>query len=124
MSVHTQEDFPALTICYFPSLGYSLEGCTDFERKPTGAGKAEIGNFEKLESGPLRAGNHIPKNADSDRVGFVEPYNVYEPLRCVPDSAPPKRFYRTFWRSIVRRLILWDVEQLKIQLKETKFCEL
>ena len=25
MSVHTQEDFPALTICYFPSLGYSLE---------------------------------------------------------------------------------------------------
>ena len=30
---------------------------------------------------------------------------MFEPLRCPNDSAPPKRFYRTFWRSAARRIL-------------------
>ena len=29
----------------------------------------------------------------------------FEPIRIVMQAAPPKRFYRTFWRSITRRLM-------------------
>jgi hypothetical protein len=32
--------------------------------------------------------------------------SIFEPMRLVPLSeAPPKRFYRTFWRSVTRRII-------------------
>ncbi len=30
---------------------------------------------------------------------------IHEPIRCITDGAPPKRFYRTFWRSIARQLL-------------------
>jgi hypothetical protein len=30
---------------------------------------------------------------------------TYEPIRQLPNAAAPKRFYRTFWRSICRRLV-------------------
>ena len=30
---------------------------------------------------------------------------IYEPVRLCTLAAPPKRFYRTFWRSIARRLL-------------------
>jgi hypothetical protein len=29
----------------------------------------------------------------------------YEPTRCMREFAPPKRFYRTFWKSISRKLL-------------------
>ena len=29
----------------------------------------------------------------------------YEPLRVCTQAAPPKRFYRTFWRSAARRVL-------------------
>ena len=29
----------------------------------------------------------------------------YEPVRLCTLAAPPKRFYRTFWRSVARRLL-------------------
>ena len=29
----------------------------------------------------------------------------FEPLRCIKNAAPPKRFYRTFWRSLARRVV-------------------
>ena len=35
----------------------------------------------------------------------VVPAQVYEPFRLLPNSGPPKRFYRTFWRGITRRLV-------------------
>ena len=31
--------------------------------------------------------------------------DVYEPRKVCSLYAPPKRFYRTYWRSIVRRLL-------------------
>ena len=32
-------------------------------------------------------------------------FEVFEPARLCALAAPPKRFYRTFWRSITRRLL-------------------
>jgi hypothetical protein len=29
----------------------------------------------------------------------------YEPMRCISESAPPKRFYRSFWRSLTQRIV-------------------
>jgi hypothetical protein len=31
--------------------------------------------------------------------------STYEPERILPNSAPPKRFFRTFWRSITLRML-------------------
>ena len=31
--------------------------------------------------------------------------NIYEPLRALTTSDPPKRFHRTVWRSLTRRLM-------------------
>ncbi len=36
----------------------------------------------------------------------------YEPMRCMAKVVPPKKFYRTFWRSIVRRLLEQDKETI------------
>ncbi len=30
---------------------------------------------------------------------------IYEPVRLVLNASPPKRFYRTFWRSAARRML-------------------
>mmetsp|Transcript_4643 Transcript_4643/g.10278 ORF Transcript_4643/g.10278 Transcript_4643/m.10278 type:complete len:159 (-) Transcript_4643:78-554(-) len=33
--------------------------------------------------------------------------SIFEPIRCmsVSQAPPPKRFYRTFWRSVTRRIV-------------------
>jgi hypothetical protein len=46
----------------------------------------------------------------SDRMDFdadlVPPSpNIFEPVRRLKTFAPPKRFYRTFWRSASRRIL-------------------
>ena len=37
----------------------------------------------------------------------------YEPLRTCSQTAPPKRFFRTFWRSVTRRLLENDEKAVK-----------
>ena len=32
-------------------------------------------------------------------------FEVFEPVRVCACAAPPRRFYRTFWRSVARRLL-------------------
>ncbi len=39
---------------------------------------------------------------------------VYEPERISTSTAPPKRFFRTFWRSIVRRILQRDLKASKM----------
>ena len=39
--------------------------------------------------------------------------NDYEPLRCIVTRAPPRRFYRTFWRSIARRILQTKLSKSK-----------
>ena len=46
----------------------------------------------------------------------------YEPERRIPDATPPKRFYRTFWRSAARRVLeheLLRTKALLLQLSST-----
>ena len=40
---------------------------------------------------------------------------AYEPLRYITDGAPPKRFFRTFWRSVARRALDRDREAIFAQ---------
>jgi hypothetical protein len=45
----------------------------------------------------------------------------YEPMRCMAKVVPPKKFYRTFWRSIVRRLLEQDKKTIiEIQRASTQ----
>ena len=54
----------------------------------------EASEFKREESGEA-----ADSALDADRDA------LYEPLRCRPTIAPPKRFYRTFWKSITRRTL-------------------
>ena len=38
--------------------------------------------------------------------------DVYEPLRFLTESTPPKKFYRTFWRSAARRALQREKEMV------------
>ena len=43
---------------------------------------------------------------ESSSTGAQASESVYEPMRCVSVSEPPpKRFFRTFWRSVTRRIL-------------------
>ena len=44
------------------------------------------------------------KNNNNGAFSVLVMFN-YEPERISQNLAPPKRFYRTFWRSITRRII-------------------
>ncbi len=44
---------------------------------------------------------------DLDAASSIPDQSIYEPSRRVPSSAPPKRFHRTFWRSIGKRLLAY-----------------
>ena len=46
---------------------------------------------------------------ESSLTGAQASESVYEPMRCVPVSEPPpKRFFRTFRRSVTRRLVVLE----------------
>ncbi len=40
-------------------------------------------------------------------------FTIYEPERILPSFAPPKRFYRTFWRSIVHKAVRRESQRHK-----------
>ena len=42
---------------------------------------------------------------------------AFEPYRCCTTSQPPKRFYRTFWRSIARRALQQAVDHVKSNVR-------
>lgn len=44
-------------------------------------------------------------------ITMIEPLktvnsSIIEPLRTINSSEPPKRFYRTFWRGLLRKLLM------------------
>ena len=43
-------------------------------------------------------------SSNAPMIDNYEPID-YDPLRTCSQSAPPKRFYRTFWRSAARRML-------------------
>ncbi len=40
-----------------------------------------------------------------DSASFPIAQDMFEPARLIHDFAPPKRFYRAFWRSAARRIL-------------------
>ena len=42
--------------------------------------------------------------------------DAYEPLRLFKDFGPPKRFYRTFWRSVASRIM--EHERLRMRKEQ------
>jgi hypothetical protein len=42
---------------------------------------------------------------DFDAAPAPDPKSSFDPPRYLDDFAPPKRFYRTFWRSAARRIL-------------------
>ncbi len=57
----------------------------------------------------------------SDNVGesmdlvVLSTSNMYEPERIMRRLAPPKRFYRTYWRSISRRMLDRELDSSMMQ---------
>jgi hypothetical protein len=60
---------------------------------------------------------------DTDMSGDSRPSeNIFEPTRLMPVSeAPPKRFYRTFWRSVTRRIIQLERENYPKKADMSRF---
>ena len=71
--------------------------------------------------------NYVPVNLIPDEVrGMIKAWQLqrrermevsstdapasedHEPLRTCSQTAPPKRFFRTFWRSVTRRMLKGD----------------
>ena len=53
--------------------------------------------------------HHIAMVTDEMTQDHSTP-DVQEPRRYITDNTPPKRFYRTFWRSVVRRALARETE--------------
>jgi hypothetical protein len=80
------------------------EKCVDEETyTPVNFIKAEvyalIAGWEACKSNPEESEEASEFTRDSPSE------DLYEPSRHIPSSAPPKRFYRTFWRSVTRRML-------------------
>ena len=65
----------------------------------------------------------------SDSLMVVEPVSSsnsserFEPHRRCASLEPPKRFYRTFWRSITRRSLQRAKDQIKLDIRESLHIE-
>ena len=46
-----------------------------------------------------------PDGMELDTASLPASLDMFEPTRRLNDFAPPKRFYRTFWRSMARRVV-------------------
>ena len=42
------------------------------------------------------------------------PQDIYEPARRLNDFVPPKRFFRTFWRSAARRILAMSSSRMMV----------
>ncbi len=51
-----------------------------------------------------QANSSDPMDLDSTALVPVSS-SIFEPARCLNEFTPPKRFYRTFWRSVSRRIL-------------------
>ncbi len=58
-----------------------------------------------FEANWTRANSSDSMDIDESLVPTSLSQNVFEPARYLDDFASPKRFYRTFWRSMTRRIL-------------------
>ena len=59
----------------------------------------------RISVGSLTANLQVESFQSMDVVSEADQGSIYEPVRLVAKAAPPKRFYRTFWRSAALRML-------------------
>ena len=119
MNNQTQDDFTCLHIAisnhsssshqpvdpdsFFQASRSEKRPCGDQAYVPVNVIKPEvyalIAAWEACQSDPMES----EEAAESTLHAHSE--SMYEPSRCIPTSAPPKRFYLSFWRSVTRRML-------------------
>jgi len=62
-------------------------------------------HWPSTQLGTLSADLQVESFQSMDVVSEADQGSIYEPVRLVANAAPPKRFYRTFWRSAARRML-------------------
>ena len=120
----TQADFTSLVVCDLQNSGFmqplvdhdSLCGtaasypagkrCVDDDYVPVNFIKAEVyAMIAAWEASSMKYSDESASNVMPDVQSCCQDFGIYEPIRCTPNFAPPKRFYRTFWRSITRKML-------------------
>jgi hypothetical protein len=61
--------------------------------------------FREIKTGAAATMQSVHAPMSLDEIADSLKAINYEPIRNNMNGAPPKRFYRTFWRSITRRLL-------------------
>ena len=92
---HAQNDFDSLVMYgNLAEHGDSLDSNCSMEKidvcADTGIGNTAKGTLD------------VPDLHNHQHTYFMI---CYEPIRRMAKPAPPKRFFRTFWRSVARRLM-------------------
>ena len=56
--------------------------------------------------------NKMSSAKDGMKMTFNMQESIYDPIKpCDSPSVPPKRFYRTFWRSLTRRYVQSSIRE-------------
>ena len=119
MNNQTQDDFTCLHIAisnHSSSSHHLVEPDSFFEanrseKRPCGDEAYVQVNFISPEVYALIAAweacQFNPKESEEAAESTLHAHSesLYEPSRCIPTSAPPKRFYLSFWRSVTRRML-------------------
>ena len=61
---------------------------------------------------PIVTETSLVDRMDLDEIPVPIMDDMFEPLRTLRGFAPPKRFYRTFWRSASRRMLALSENQM------------
>jgi hypothetical protein len=113
VSLLAQADFSSLEIAVDPDADIRpLDGYHAFKnleragsegslKRVTTCGTNEI----SAESAPFICATFLPDYTIEIKQMSHSNESVHEPMRCISKSAPPKRFYRSFWRSLTQRIV-------------------
>ena len=95
----TQKDFDSLTICGQPEHSTKEAYITSGFIRPS----KNTEDGERVEAGSewVAGADCAMIDADADALSPED----YEPIRVCRIAAPPKRFYRSFWTSVARRML-------------------
>ena len=93
----TQNDFDSLTICGQPEHSTKKVYITSTFIRPSRNTK----DGERVDAGSEWVAGADCAMIDADALSAED----YEPIRVCRIAAPPKRFYRSFWTSVARRML-------------------
>jgi hypothetical protein len=112
------EESQSPTILHYSCDTNDRDGSQDFMRRnhmeleDTRVSRYASRNEERTDRNDMEiTHSSVDQSTDND---------LYEPIRRMRLSAPPKRFYRSFWILAARRLIQRELDQLFIMLRGDK----